>query len=285
MGGYKDTRPLCQWSSPEDVKDGTTCLASSPPPGPVRPEHSGARMRLARPPKIRTRSPSKAKPRREVPVDPRTHDLLIHIYIPITTTGSYTAQMLFAHILGPEDDGGSTRWDRAGITPKLYQDQSTAIADLQESLATPGAVVIYMGHTFFPDGLKKPPGGLALHIGKTTKQITAPTLVKWLNASNAAAVVLAGCSTDKCLAGIDPKGSSVVVATYSGSNATTNTLQWAGALESFLDVLVGSEIDKDFKIVERSSGSISDAVSAAAPKFGSEDHFVIIRGNGGRHIR
>lgn len=143
--------------------------------------------------------------------------VFLHVYFKNLAAG-YTDKDFFKYIKGPLNSYGLDKFQELGIQIELINNSSSFATDFEKSLNTPGAVVIYFGHTVL--GRKKTLG-LTPVISKQPK-ITSRKLVRLLNKSKAKVVLLAGCATDGCVRKV--KGDTVVIVTQSGKDRLTNTL-------------------------------------------------------------
>ena len=197
-----------------------------------------------------------------------TTDVLMHVFFKQLASG-YTDRQFFDWIVGPieEHSGvkGPNRFQLAGIEIKLLNNSSTAVSDFEHSLKIAGSLVVYFGHTVLTP---KTTLGLALKDpAAKTPGITCTRLTSLLNAAKAKIVVLAGCSTSQCVTKIT--GDTVVIATDSGKDRLTNTLDWAPALKALLDRLLDG-------------GTVGEALGAANKSFAdakTDDRFKIINGD------
>lgn len=110
------------------------------------------------------------------------------------------------------------------------EDHRTAIADFETSLRTPGAIVIYLGHSGYghiggPRTLKLAP-----------RQVIFPNrLTDLLNRARASVVLLAACASNHAVTALT--GDTAVIVTDSGPKEGTSTGFWTGAIDAFLGKL------------------------------------------------
>jgi len=153
-----------------------------------------------------------------------------------------------------------TRWAALNISLDVIpvaKDSQTIKNDLATSLSTEGAFVIYLGHTFIYTDTKKNPVRIDLnpgHVNKKTKDykkwlISANELTKMINSSNfkASALLLAACSTSRCIGKIGSK-TKHVIGIDSGKNLVTPIVSMSFAIESILDNILG------YSVVDSSKG-------------------------------
>lgn len=136
-------------------------------------------------------------------------------------------------------------------------DSDTAWTDLGNALHESGAVIIYMGHSERAKGAKK-----ARKLrprpdpDDESSDITMAQLNKLLTTSNAKCFIIAACATDGCIGKI--KRDTAVIATNSGKDLVTNSINWTNALEKFLVEFVAG-------------GSIAECLSEANKIFPSSN--------------
>lgn len=153
-----------------------------------------------------------------------------------------------------------TRWAALNISLDVIrpaQDSQTIKNDLATSLSTEGAFVIYLGHTFIWTDAKKSPVRIDLnpgHVNNKTKDykkwlVTANELTKLINSSSfkASALLLAACSTSRCIGKIASK-TKHIIGIDSGKNLVTPIVSMSFAIESILDNILG------YSVVDSSKG-------------------------------
>lgn len=217
---------------------------------------------------------------RDAPSDPHatTYSIYLLIYFPYFTTfyqdiADWVAQRLHKST-NPADWPTTSVFVQAGIDFKIKKSSPDVWDDLGNALDEAGAVVVYLGHTQRPADRKKA-DRLRPMPDPTDKSadIMITDLKKLLGRANAKAFVLAGCATAGCLKKI--KRDTAIIATSSGKNLLTDTIQWRGALEElFLALVAGS--------------TMQDCIDAANVSFAAstepDDKFVLDSGKKGMTI-
>jgi Lysine-specific metallo-endopeptidase len=206
-----------------------------------------------------------------------TQEILIHVYFHTihsksTNYPEYTVKQFFDWVVGSSpDESRPNRFQLAGAEINLFNNSKTAVSEFKRSLNTPGAIVVYLGHTISSEVSSKkfktwgltPSGPLS-----KKPDITCSELTKILSAAKAKIVVLAGCATSQCVTK-KIKGGTVVIVTESGNDRGTNADAWAAAIKALLDELL-------------TGGTIGDAFDAANKIFAkgsSTDSFKMISGD------
>lgn len=192
-----------------------------------------------------------------------TSNVFMHIYFP-KIAENYTVQNYFEYLIGQNPNNTNpNKYQLAGVDIRLVNDPGTAVADFKSSLKTDGAVIVYLGHSVLG---KKTTLGLS-PTGGNTPAITSAELSKLVNKTKAKIIVLAACASDGCIRKL--KGDAVVIATHSGPDRITNSLQWAHALKDFMDELIDMG----------SAGDALNAANAVFEKISSTDKFVCLNGD------
>jgi len=193
-----------------------------------------------------------------------TTAVYLHVYFK-KLAANYTDKQFFDYILGTSNSTVLNRYEQRGVQIQLIKDPDSFIPDFERSLNTPGAVVVYFGHTVL--GRNNRTLGLTPVISKKPK-ITSRKLVKLLNKSKAKVVLLAGCATDGCVRKVN--GDTVVIVTRSGKDRLTNTLQWAPSIKEFLE---------NFIIELKTVGASFIAANTVFKNNSSTDSFELINGD------
>jgi Lysine-specific metallo-endopeptidase len=198
-----------------------------------------------------------------------TQDISMHVYFH-EISESFTVESFFNWVVGSSpNESQPNRFQLAGAEINLINNSKTAVSDFKRSLKTPGAVVVYFGHTISRNVSGRMTTWGLVPSGPLSKKpdITCLELTKILSAAKAKIVVLAGCATIQCVTKI--KGDTVVIVTKSGHDRGTNALVWAPAIKALLDELLDG-------------GTIGDAFIAANKSFAkgsSTDSFKMISGD------
>ena len=276
-------RHLANPAGPLWCNDNGCGLGDTPDPTGIR--HHGP-IRVADAETRKSKQPAKQ------PVSPAKVDtIFFHFYLPVTVKGdkpgkkAYKAADLFAWIQGTVDQYMSDRWSEEGIDVKLISDPKSGVADFKKSLQVPGAVVVYLGHSSLDARHDYRSLGLTPN-GNAVPEIPSNELTSLLNRSKASLVILASCDSLHAVGKLT--GGPVVIATDSGPDRETNTIEWAHALGAFFFLLLGFELDKDDQpTIKRKKGraTIDEALAATANAFkGTNDSFKLVHGDGSTQL-
>lgn len=159
---------------------------------------------------------------------------------------------------------------QAGVNIEPRQNGDNAWNDLGNTLNESGAIVVYWGHSFRPT--KKATKASLLRPRRDSEDASADITFAQLRAilpkMNAKVFLLASCATDGCIGKV--KRDTVVIATDSANNRTTNSLDWANALSAFFNSFIADN-------------TIAKCVDAANAYFAGsnapDDRFVIASGD------
>lgn len=199
-----------------------------------------------------------------------------HIYILFyfsTISEHYSLNDFLNYLHGTKDPN---RWGETspfiGVADIVTRtDPATVWSDLGNALNEPGAVVIYWGHSERAKSSNK-----ARNLRPrpdpydSSNDIPMTALTKLLAVSNAKAFLVAACATDGCIGKI--KRDTAIIATDSGKDLVTNSLNWANALGKFLLKFIKGATIAD---------CITEANAAfAAGKSDADDSFVLASGLG-----
>ncbi len=228
-----------------------------------------------------------------------TQSLHLHLHERyLTKNNQHPADAWYKNwILGPPVGRSVlTRWDALGITPAHLSNPDTFAQDFKQSLKTPGAVVIYFGHTMFlanvgpigliPRNLQPPKNFRNVDAAKRwlVKNHGIPNgkLRSLLKGAKAKIVLLANCQSKGCVKALPKEHKLAIIATDSGKDQVTDFLQWQPAVRKFLDVLSGQVVsEKPYKLVSRKggAGTVGDALTEANKSFIGTDSFVWVSGD------
>jgi hypothetical protein len=215
---------------------------------------------------------------------------ILHLHFYANTSAHYSPDDFVNYLRGRGErenkiehpDDPPDRFDTAGVHLDFYQNAAHGPADLQKSLLDDGGVVVYLGHSV-PDQKAKRSLGLSF-LGNGKADITPDALMKLLKDSRAKLVILATCASSTF--GLEKlKAGPAVVVTNSGVHLVTWSANWGIALQHFLLLLIGYEIDGAGQPVARKKGraTISEALeaaNAAFKKFKTTDHCELAHGEG-----
>ena len=186
---------------------------------------------------------------------------------------SYTFDDFLARLHGSADP---TRWPETSqflmhsVDIVRKSNSETVWTDLGNALHESGAVVVYWGHSERLKGSRKARNLRPRRDSDdAASDITIEQLRSLVQTINAKSFILAACATDGCLGKV--KRDAAIVATDSGKDLLTNTLDWANALEAFLMKFIAG-------------GSITDSIAEANKSFAKssdpDDRFVMASGSG-----
>ena len=211
-----------------------------------------------------------------------THDIILLFYFPhIGRTVSddgiagisesvYTFERFVEYIEFKEEDpevpSNSRLLTRTrDISITAYRDKRTLKRDLTRALATPAAVVVYIGHANLDS---RRTYGIVTVPNKKTPDVTNDELARMAANARAKAFFVAGCSSDGCLSAT--KGDTFTVVTHSGSDRVSDTVQWGAALHELFD-----------RLLDDPPKTFGQALKYANGKFGSmDDYFIQVGGDG-----
>lgn len=210
--------------------------------GPVRntrAPYGDAPVRVAEgPPARKAKEPRTRKPRWKPIADgphKATANIYFLFYFPYISR-SFSFDDFLARLHGSSDP---SRWPETSpfimnsIDIVKKSDSDRAWTDLGDALHETGAVVIYMGHSERAEKARKarnlrprpdPDDG--------SSDIAMSQLNRLLTTVNAKCFILAACATDGCIA--KGKRDTAILATNSGKDLVTNSINWTNALEKFL---------------------------------------------------
>ena len=124
----------------------------------------------------------------------------MHVYFPkLSFNPVQTDQDFFDSIVGQTSAASLTQPSRfalAGIDIFLVNNPNSMVQDFKNSLQTPGAVVVYLGHTLLT---KTSTLGLIPTLNAKKPAISCSELGRLLGKAKAKIVILAGCATDACV--------------------------------------------------------------------------------------
>jgi hypothetical protein len=223
----------------------------------------------------RTKKPE-WKPTKDGPHRPTTRIYILFYFSYISKTFTFDEFLQRLH--------GSNDPDRWPETSPFIQDSidivkqsnsDTVWTDLGNALNEPGAVVVYWGHS---ERLKKSNKARNLRPrpdpDDAASDITVGQLKMLLDIANAKSFILASCATDGCIG--KGKRDTAIIATDSGKDLLTNTIDWTNALEPFLkSFITGSPI----------TDCVSDANKSFAKSSDSDDKFVLASGVGALTVK
>ncbi len=225
-------------------------------------------------PKKPSRKPDAKWKAKDPPDGPHAPTATIYILNYFGISQNYTLDDFLNYLHGTTD---SSRWAetspflQAGVSIEPKVNSDTAWADLGNALNESGAIVVYLSHSFRSTAKSKKASALRPRRDSddASADITFAQLRGILPRMNAKAFILAACATDGCIGKV--KRDTVVIATSSGKNLVTNSLDWANALGKFF---------KQF-IVNETITKCVDAANAyfAQSKSAPDDRFVIASGD------
>jgi hypothetical protein len=219
---------------------------------------------------------------------------ILHLHFYANTSVHYSPDKFADYLRGPIDAAHPfDRFDDAGVSLDFRSTAAHGTADFKSSLRDDGSVVVYLGHSV-PDHRTKRSLGLSF-LGNGKADIPAitvakpgqpkpPDLMDLVGGSRAKLVILATCASSTF--GLEKlKAGPAVVVTNSGVNLVTWSANWGIALQHFLLLLIGYEIDGAGQPVARKKGraTISEALeaaNAAFKKFSTTDRCELAHGEG-----
>jgi hypothetical protein len=232
-------------------------------------------------------------------------NLYLHFYA--STSLHYSPDKFADYLRGNIDaDHPFDRFSDAGVNLAFRPTAAQGPHAFKESLRDDGSVVVYLGHgvpdpktkrslglSFFGNGIADIP---AITVAKPG-QPKPPDLTDLLKDSRAKLVVLATCASSTF--GLDKlKTGPAVVVTNSGPNLVTYSALWGKALQHFLLLLIGYEVNAKGEAVvglgpvteigdilkniqpRATIREALEAANAAFKEFGSTDRCELAHGEG-----
>jgi len=229
----------------------------------------------------------------------KINTIYLHLYLPITVKGDKPGKKGFSQedflywLRGKKDDfeqdGSGTpvyqqgHWEDLGIQLDAKVDYANGVAEFKKSLQQPNSIVVYLGHSALDKNNDYHSMGLTPK-GNAVPEIPSKELRTLLAQSKASLVIL--CSCDSLTAAGSPSGGPIVIATDSGKDRETNTVDWANALGAFLFALIGLELDGSRQPNHLRKGghaTVNDALESANKEFADSktgDSFKRVSGDG-----
>ncbi|MHB0972301.1 MAG: DUF6531 domain-containing protein [Thermoanaerobaculia bacterium] len=166
-----------------------------------------------------------------------------------------------------------------GHTAQLFSKEANAEKDLQRSLQTDGAMVIYFGHTAQADMRTKKWSAFLDPLGSHGGHISGEKLQRMMATSRASVIVLGGCNSVKCRIPTLAGGSNSALVTIESGNAShfSNSNIVASAISAFVMTMIPSDATADGGTVQQ---AIAEANRVLARYDNGKNKFVLTRGSG-----
>lgn len=213
---------------------------------------------------------------------PKINTIYLHFYLPVTVKGdkpgkkAFSKEDFYAWLNGKTEDFADVNgtpqyqqghWEDLGIKLELKKDYANGVAEFKNSLQQPNSIVVYLGHSTLDKNNSYHSMGLTPK-GNSVPEIPSKELRTLLTQSKASLVVL--CSCDSLTAAGTLSGGPIVIATDSGPDRETNTVDWANALGAFLFALIGLDLDRSRQPNNLRKGghaTVTDALETANKEF------------------
>lgn len=170
----------------------------------------------------------------------------------------------------PTQWGLTSDFEQAQVNLVRLSNSDTAWTDLGNALHETGAIVVYWGHSERAKNSRKARNLRPRPDSDDASRDIAITQLKALvKTMNAKAFIVAACASNGCIGKVDRD--TALIATDSGKDLLTNSLDWANALLMFLKKFIAS-------------GTINECIAEANASFAQssdpDDRFVLASGVG-----